>query len=124
MATKEKCPDCHVVPGVYHKSGCDLERCSKCRGQKISCGCKHKPGMSLVPYTFEPFIRNDLWLEFIERDGQGIPHCGLCGNKGIIDTTKAGESFTGAARGCGVRRFCICPNGRTLKDRSDTEVPR
>jgi hypothetical protein len=63
----------------------------------------------------------DLWYaEF--RGPPNVPdpsHCGLCGNRGIIDTrglrTPAGFSVGGLF-------YCICLNGRALKDqRADKE---
>ena len=37
----ERCHDCGIVnkPGNYHHPGCDIERCPRCEGQLISCGC-------------------------------------------------------------------------------------
>lgn len=42
-------------------------------------------------------------------------HCGLCGNSGVIDTR--GRMRTAAGYESGVLRFCICPNGRTMKQK-------
>lgn len=38
MTNERKCPDCGAKPGETHASGCDVERCSVCEGQWISCG--------------------------------------------------------------------------------------
>lgn len=78
--------------------------------------------------------RRTTWWEFLgpDRDqiynlGTPIEHntkqtmCGLCGQSGIIDTR--GHTFTPAGFECGVLRWCICPNGRSLKRRTHLEVP-
>ena len=35
----DRCHDCYIAPGGYHHPGCDMERCPRCGGQLISCGC-------------------------------------------------------------------------------------
>jgi hypothetical protein len=39
----EPCHDCRVSPGGRHHPGCDNEKCPKCYGQLIGCGCLDKP---------------------------------------------------------------------------------
>jgi hypothetical protein len=33
------CHDCNVRVGAAHHLGCDAERCPRCGGQLIGCGC-------------------------------------------------------------------------------------
>ena len=66
-----------------------------------------------------PPVNNDTWLEFLGPPG-AASCCGLCGNSGIVDTRCKVTSPTGSD--CGVRAFCICPNGRAIKQLSG-ELP-
>lgn len=38
----KRCGDCGVEPGGIHHCRCDIERCPKCRGQALLCGCASK----------------------------------------------------------------------------------
>ena len=34
-----RCDDCNVKLGSIHHNGCDVEECSSCHNQLISCKC-------------------------------------------------------------------------------------
>jgi hypothetical protein len=40
-----QCHDCACPPEGYHHPGCDMERCPRCEGQLISCGCLEGTGV-------------------------------------------------------------------------------
>lgn len=59
------CHDCGVEEGGIHQEGCDMERCPKCGGQLISCGCYD--GYDNLPFRIPHIL---------------IPvKCGLCGGQ-------------------------------------------
>jgi len=36
---ERRCHDCNIAHGGFHHLGCYWERCPRCGGQIISCGC-------------------------------------------------------------------------------------
>lgn len=62
----------------------------------------------------------DIWYEeFLSYDNQGFPHCGLCGNRGVLDLS--GIKTSGGYELKPIKPFCICPNGRAIKQGTDLE---
>jgi hypothetical protein len=63
---------------------------------------------------------SELWKEFLveapppkNTSLESVPVCGLCGNTGIVETS----ARTPYGAPCGVRKPCICPNGRSEKEK-------
>jgi hypothetical protein len=38
--TANPCHDCAAIRGQFHCSGCDVEQCARCKGQRLGCPCK------------------------------------------------------------------------------------
>ena len=38
-----RCHDCGIKHGGKHHPGCDIEKCPRCEGQLIGCGCFDDP---------------------------------------------------------------------------------
>jgi hypothetical protein len=48
----DRCHDCGVEAGQYHREECDVERCPYCCGQLVTCDCRRKPPLDdRIPWT-------------------------------------------------------------------------
>jgi len=68
LNTHGNCPDCGAGPGKVHEEGCDVERCSACGGQRISCDCGGVHDRSFARWTgFWPGRSECLALGMVTR---------------------------------------------------------
>src|SRR5262245_6500080 len=51
--TTTSCHDCGARPGERHRHDCDVERCSNCGRQRVSCGCPGRLRRRRLPWTGE-----------------------------------------------------------------------
>ena len=111
-----RCHDCNVVPGAYHHPGCDMERCPRCGGQLISCGCLDEENKDGPPKSvdaqliqIEDLVANYVMSTLVDQGG----FCQLCNNDGMIGLQ---ASVTPGGHRLPDRSIaCLCPNGMSIR---------
>jgi hypothetical protein len=98
------CRDCGAKEGELHEIGCDYERCGKCSGQFISCGCsgrrKRVPFFRLTwsccercgsPWPAMFMVPDRVWRHYILSLGDGDKRLCLDCFKLIVRLTDDGR---------------------------------
>jgi hypothetical protein len=80
---KSNCHDCGVNPEEKHIEGCDVERCTTCKGQALSCDCD-SPRETWTGIAYEKEMlyceENNLWVKWnngwvkCNKDDDGATH--------------------------------------------------
>ena len=76
MTAKATCPDCGVGIGLHHHDECDVQRCSVCGNQRITCDCNgHNPSKSVWKGLWpgsEQMIEHPEAGEMLDLDVEGM----------------------------------------------------
>lgn len=67
-------------------------------------------------------LNKETWLEYtvtVPYAHGPVPICGLCGNSGYLNTFN--NTVSGNNTKCGIKAYCICPNGRTWKRKAKSK---
>src|SRR5579864_8729613 len=92
------CADCDAEPGRPHMEGCDVERCSACGGQRLSCGCEGPHDKLFARWTgFWPGELECLALGMVARwqpdPSNPVPADDLCTKPGVDLNRFLGEGW-------------------------------